>query len=315
MVMSRENFIKGKDGQEVFLRIWDKVSEPKAVLQIFHGMAEHSGRYEVFAEFLNNKGIIVYADDHRGHGRTAENNGQLGYLGEHGFYNVVEDEHIITKHIKEIHKELPIFIFAHSFGSFIGQEYITRYSKEITAIILSGSAKNHGVDIEAGLLVSSIQNKFCDNRKEAKFIDNFAFGGFNKNIENPPTKVAWLTRDEEEQKKYLEDKYCAFVPTIDFYKNLFDGFSKLYEKDKLEKINKELPILILSGDKDPVGKQGESVKSLYEQYKNLNIERVDIKLFVDARHELLNEINKEEVFDYIYDWFVKVDNNLALVEN
>lgn len=308
MTNSRQMFIKGKDGQEIFLRIWDNVTKPKGVVQIFHGMAEHSGRYENFTNFLNNKGIIVFADDHRGHGETAIKNGQLGYLGKDGFNNIVEDEYIITNYIKELYKDVPVYIFAHSFGSFIGQEYIIRYSSEVNGIILSGSAKNDGADVKTGIFVSTIQSKFISDRKAAKFIDNFAFGGFNKNIDNPKTKVAWLTRDEEEQKKYINDKFCTFVPTIDFYRNLFLGLHELYKIDRLKNINKKLPILILSGEKDPVGKNGESVKRLYEQYKNLEIEDVNIKLFEDCRHELLNEINKEEIMEFIYKYFDNINN-------
>lgn len=303
MTSSREIFIKGKGGQEIFLRIWDDVINPRGVVQIFHGMAEHSGRYENFAKFLNDRDIIVFADDHRGHGETATKDGQLGYLGDDGFNSVVEDEYIITNYIKEIYKDIPVYIFAHSFGSFIGQEYIIRYSSEIDGIILSGSAKNDGADVKTGIFVSTMQSKFISDRKAAKFIDNFAFGGFNKNIDNPKTKVAWLTRDEEEQSKYINDKLCAFVPTINFYRNLFLGIHELYKVDRLKNINKKLPILVLSGKRDPVGKNGESVKRLYKQYKNLEIENVDIKLFEECRHELLNEINKDEVMEFIYKWF------------
>ena len=207
-----------------------------------------------------------------------------------------------------MYKDVPVYIFAHSFGSFIGQEYIIRYSSEVNGIILSGSAKNDGADVKTGIFVSTIQSKFISDRKAAKFIDNFAFGGFNKNIDKPKTKVAWLTRDEEEQKKYINDKFCTFVPTIDFYRNLFLGLHELYKIDRLKNINKKLPILILSGEKDPVGKNGESVKRLYEQYKNLEIEDVNIKLFEDCRHELLNEINKEEIMEFIYKYFDNINN-------
>lgn len=306
MGRSRECFIKGKDGEEVFLRIWDEVENPKAVVQIFHGMAEHSERYDRFAEFLNSKNIVVYADDHRGHGKTAEKNGKLGYLGNDGFYAVVEDEYSITKLIKENCGDLPIIIFAHSFGSFVGQEYITRYSKEVSAVILSGSAKQDGIDIKLAALIAKLQSSMADEKKEAYLIDKLAFGGFNNTVKNPSTDYAWLTRDEEEQHKYSQDLYCGYISSVNFYRYLFEGLTKLYQKEKLNNIKKEMPLLVISGDKDPVGKMGKSVKRLYQQYKDLAMENVTLKLYKDGRHELLNEINKEEVYEFIYKWIEEI---------
>lgn len=300
-----EIFIKGKDNEKIFLRIWNEVKNPKGIVQIFHGMVEHSERYDDFARFLNKKGYIVCADDHRGHGNTAESGGMLGYLGNNGFYNIVEDEYIITKMIKEKYK-LPVYVFAHSFGSFIGQEYITKYSKEIQGIILSGSARQDGIDVKLGKAVATIQMKVIGGKKKAKLIDKLSFGSFNKQIQNPKSKFDWLTRDSKQVNKYANDEYCTFMPTIDFYYNLFNGLSNLYDINKLINIDKELPILVVAGDKDPVGKNGESVKELYNQYKNLNINKVSIRLYENARHEILNEINNEEVYKEIYEWISNI---------
>lgn len=302
MELGIETFIKGKDGVDIFLRIWNDVLNPKGVVQIFHGMAEHTARYNDFAKFLNKKGYIVYADDHRGHGYSVGKDNVLGYVGENGFYNIVEDEKIISELIKEKHKDLPLYIFAHSFGSFIGQEYIIRYSKDINGIILSGSAKQNGLDIKAGTILASIQNKFFDNTLEAKLINKLSFGSFNKKAENKRTGFDWLSRDYKEVDKYIEDELCGYISPINFYYNLFKGFKGLYEKDRLNNIVKTLPILVLSGDMDPVGKYGKSVRRLYNQYKDLNIQDISLKLYPGGRHELLNEENREEVYDYIYNW-------------
>lgn len=301
----KEEYIRSHDGEEVFVRIWDGVHEPKGIMQIFHGMAEHSERYDEFAKYLNSKGFIVYADDHRGHGNSASRN-IYGYIGENGFYNIVEDEWFITKLIKDRYPNLPIVIFAHSFGSFIGQEYITRYSKDISGVILSGSAKRDGFDIKLGSIVAKIQSKIFDDKKEAKLIDKLSFGSYNKKVQNENTKFDWLSRDREEVDKYINDKHCAFISTINFYNNLFSALNNLYIDDKLQKIRKELPMLIIAGDKDPVGKYGESVKSLYNQYLKLNIDKVEMKLYEEGRHELLNEINKEDVFEDINSWISKI---------
>lgn len=298
-------FIDGVDNNKIFLRIWDNVEKPRGIVQIIHGMAEHSERYREFAQYLNSEGYIVCADDHRGHGKSATHEREFGYLGEDGFNKVVEEEHMITEFMKREYSALQVNIFAHSFGSFVGQEYITRHSNEINSIILSGTAKQNGIDIKLGYIVASIQRKLFDDKSKAKLIDKLSFGSFNKKVENPQHKFAWLTRDVREVEKYNNDEFCGFISTIDFYYNLFGGLKNLYNEDKLHKINKELPILVLAGDKDPVGKYGKSILALHKQYKDLGINKVEVKLFEEGRHELLNETNKLEVYEYVGAWVNK----------
>jgi len=302
MEEEKKCFIKTHDGIDLFIRIWNDVPNPRGVIQIFHGMAEHSARYDGFARFLNRKGYIVYADDHRGHGYSIGENNVLAYIGDDGFNHIVEDEKEISEIIKEKYKDLPLYIFSHSFGSFIGQEYIIRYSKDIDGIILSGSAKQDGLDIKAANILASIQNRLLDNKLPAKLIDQLSFGSYNEKFNNPQTPFDWLSRDTEKVSKYISDDLCGYISPINFYYNLFKAFPLLYKLDRLENITQELPILIISGDMDPVGKYGESVKDLYKQYDNLGIRDITLKLFEDGRHELLNESNREEVYDYIYEW-------------
>lgn len=302
MIITKEEFIKGKDGADIFLRVWDSVDKPIGVVQIIHGMAEHSARYDDFARFLNNRGYVVYADDHRGHGLSLGKEKTLGYIGENGFNNIVEDEKIISEIIRTKYNDLPLYIFAHSFGSFIGQEYIIRYSNNIDGIILSGSAKQDGLDVKVGSILASIQNKLFNNKSEAKLIDKLSFGSYNKKVENQSTKFDWLSRDNNEVEKYIIDGLCGFISPINFYYYLFRGLKDLYKIDRLKNISKTLPILILSGNMDPVGKYGKSVERLYNQYRDLDIKDITLKLFEGGRHELLNEINKEEVFNYISNW-------------
>lgn len=306
----RESFIKGIDEAKIYLRIWGNVTKPKGIIQIFHGMAEHSIRYNDFANFFNEKGYIVYANDHRGHGNTADAEKASGYLEENGFYNIVEDEKIISDLAKQEHSNLPLFIFAHSFGSFIGQEYIIRYSDNIDGIILSGSSKQDGLDVKAAYVLASIQNKFFDNTKEARLIDKLSFGSYGNRIKNKRTRFDWLSRDEKIVDDYINDQLCGYIAPIDFYYNMFKGFKKLYKPYRLNNILKTLPILIASGDMDPVGKYGNSVRRLYKQYKDLGIENVTLRLFKDHRHEIINEINREEVYDYIYSW-IEMNNPKA----
>lgn len=302
----RSSYFKSHDGKKIFLHKWDEVENPIGVIQIFHGMAEHGARYDDFANFLNNKGYIVYADDHRGHGKTADSIDALGYLGDDGFNNIVEDEYFITKNIKSEYPSLPIFIFAHSFGSFIGQEYINRYSDEVNGVILSGSAKQSGIDFRVGLAVTKLIKKFGDESKKNEFLESIIFGNYNKKEKDNNSKFAWLSGDKNEVKKYEDDEYCGTVFTTNFYRNMFTGFKYLYLKEKTDKINRSLPLFIIAGEMDPVGKYGKSVKKLFNHYKKLNLNNVSIKLYPEGRHELINEVNKFVIYNDIYNW---IDSN------
>lgn len=295
-------FIKGKDGKDVFVYCWDKVLIPKAVVQIFHGMAEHGARYDCFARFLNSEGFIVYADDHRGHGKTSGGLKELGYIGEDGFNNIVEDEHIISKLIKEKHGDLPIILFGHSFGSFIGQEYIIRYGNEISGVIMSGSAARTGPEVLVGRVIAYIEKSIYGDKKKSKLIDHLCFGNNNKKIPHNKYKFEWLSTDLEEVKRYERDPLCGTLFTAGFFYYFFKGLSKLYKKHRLAKIPKELPILIISGEEDPVGNYGALVKKLHKKYIDAGINNVKLKLYSAKRHELLNETNRDEVFSDVLSW-------------
>ncbi|NLM73300.1 MAG: alpha/beta hydrolase [Clostridiaceae bacterium] len=293
--------LQAKDGHRINVYCWDDVKSPKAVVQIFHGMAEHALRYERFAKVLNSHGIVAFADDHRGHGITGTTNGKLGSIGKDGFNKIVEDENMITNMIKEKYPDIPVFVFAHSFGSFIGQEYITRYSKNIDGIILCGSSAQKGMKIIAAKVLASIYQFIFGPDREAKLLQNLSFGSYNRRVP-PGDNTNWLSRDPDEVMKYNDDPHCGFICSADFYYSLTNGFMGLYKPEKLNSISKDLPICIIAGSEDPVGEYGKNVIKLYDIYKNLNINDVEIKLYEGARHELLNETNRDEVTQDILDW-------------
>ncbi|WP_297636716.1 alpha/beta hydrolase [uncultured Clostridium sp.] len=299
---SNKKFIKGFNGKDIFLRTWNEVKNPKGVIQIIHGMIEHSGRYEDFARFLNANGYIVYADDHRGHGETALKHSEYGYLGENGFNHIVEDEFIITKLIKATYPNLPVYILGHSFGSFISQKYITKYSLHIDGVILSGSSKREGIDLKAGFILLNIQKVLFNRKKEAKLINKLTFLNYTKKIAAPKTSSDWLTADEAIVDKYIKDSHCQFVPTIDFYCTFFHNLLNLYKADNLKTLRKDLPIFIISGDKDPVGNYGKGTSNLHSFYNELGMQNVTLKLYENGRHEILNEINRKDVYNDIYNF-------------
>lgn len=294
--------IKANDGKELYIYCWDKVENPKAMIQIFHGMAEHAGRYKKFAEYLNKQGFIVYASDHRGHGKTAGIIEDLGYIGEDGFNKIVEDKHLIFEKMRQEHPKLPMFLFGHSFGSFISQEYILRYGSGLNGVILSGSAAQKGAQIHAGRVVTSIERFIFGERKHSNLMDTLSFGSFNKRFKKDGHKFAWLSSDLNEVKKYEEDDFCGTVFSTGFFYYLMKGFRKLYKEERLASIPKELPIYIISGENDPVGGYGKLIKELFKIYKKTGIRDVQMKLYPGFRHEILNETNKNQVYMDILNW-------------
>lgn len=307
---SKDYFMKTQDGKKIFIHYWDEVDKPKGIIQIFHGMAEHGQRYENFAMELNKNGYIVYANDHRGHGKTILNDDEYGYIDPNGFETIINDEYELLIDIKKKYKDLPIFIFGHSFGSFLAQGFIQKYSTLINGVVLSGSACNNGLDIKIGSIIAKIEMKLHGKDHRSKLLDNMSFKTANKKIDNPVSKQAWLTRDEEIVAKYDSDKYCGGIFTSSFYYAFSKGLIQIYKTKKLSNIRKNLPILILSGDKDPIGNYGKRVKKLYNLYKKIGIKDVYIKLYKDGRHEMINELNKKEVYKDIIDWFdTKLKNN------
>lgn len=293
--------VVAKDNHKLFLYCWKDVQNPKAVILIIHGMSEHAARYEAFARFLNENGFVVYANDLRGHGKTTSRNGTLGYIGEDGFNRIVEDEYMITQKIKQEYPELPVVLFTHSFGSFVGQEFLTRYSSEINGMILCGSAAQQGLKFKTAAILAAIYRKIYGEKKEAKFLNQLSFGSYNKRILNGGLND-WLSRDPDIVKKYNDDPECGFICTANFYYYFCTALTRLYEPQKLDHITKTIPLFIIAGTEDPVGEYGKSVRKLHEIYKKLDMSNLSIKLYEGARHELLNETNKELVMNDILQW-------------
>ncbi len=294
--------MKVPDGHNISVYSWDEVEKPEAVLQIFHGMAEHAGRYHRFARFLNSNGIIVIGNDHRGHGITAQQNGKIGVIGKNGFNKIVEDEYTLTKQLKQQYNDIPVFILGHSFGSFVGQEYITRYGNEIEGIILSGTAAQDGADVRLGKLLAAILARLAGEEKPARLIELLTFGTYNKRVVNPKTLFDWISRDDAEVRKYIDDEHCGFTCSAGFYYYFFDGLLNLYKESKLGGIPKNLPVYILAGKDDPVGGYGKKTEKLYSIMRELGLTDLKMKLYKEARHEILNDINRQEVSEDILVW-------------
>jgi len=297
--MKTEKF-KSFDGTVLQCYLWEDVRNPKGVVQISHGMAEHARRYDNFANFLNANGYIVFADDHRAHGETSKKQSTKGVKGYHKgniYFDTVQDEIAITKYLKEKYN-LPVVYLGHSYGSMIGQRYIEE-CKDNAGTILSGSACMKGALLNTGAALAKMQYKMLGGEKKADLLDKMSFGAYNKPFKADKTDFAWLSRDKANVKKYILDEQCGYVMSIAFFNFFLNGLKESYLPENLAKIDKEKPIAIFSGSMDPVGGNGKLVEMLYKQYVDLGVKNVTKKLYPEARHEILNEINNKEVYEDI----------------
>lgn len=307
--MVTANFtFKDDEGVKIYSYKWSPENDSaiKGVVQISHGMAEMSSRYAGFAEFLTDNGYIVYSNDHRGHGKTAKNLEDIGYLGESdGFKWMIEDMHELTGIIKKENPDLPVVLFGHSMGSFLTQGYIEQYGKELNGAILSGSNGKQGLILTIGKIIAKGEMKKIGRKGRSELLNNMSFGSYNKSFNPCRTDFDWLSRDAKIVDKYIDDPYCGGVFTASFYYDFLNGLSQIEKRKNIEQIPKDLPIYIFSGALDPVGKNGKGIAKLVDIYKQLNIRDVTFKLYEDGRHEMLNELNKDEVMKDILTWLSK----------
>lgn len=280
---------KAFDNKDINLAVWDKVENPKAVVQILHGMAEHMGRYDDFACFLNKSGYIVLGDDHRAHGLTDIDN--LGKTGEGDlFENTVKDEIGISKWAIEKYK-LPLVTFGHSYGSFLMQRYLLENSTVMSGCILTGSAFMRGAAVKLGRALATSRSK-KHIHDSGKLFAKMTFISYDKKFREGLN--AWLSRDIVQVGKYNTDNLCGFTCSNGFYKYFFNGLRTIYKAD-LTSMNKDLKLMIASGGKDYVGGCSKLTVSLFNRYKNAGL-NPQLKIYSDARHEILNETNNAEVY-------------------
>ena len=300
-----EIYYKSSDNKTNIYSVFFIPDKPKILLQIAHGMVEHINRYEDFAKFLNKYGIVVFGNDHLGHGNTAKTEEDFGYFSdENGDKNVVDDMFLLTKIGKEKYPNLPIFFLGHSMGSFLLRSYLCSYSNYINGAIIMGTGNESYVSVKGGLkFIERLSNKKGWHYR-SKVVDMIAFGGFNRGFGKKNGKE-WLTRDDKQVEKYINDPKCSFVFTLNAYYNLLKVMDFIGEDKNLKNISKDLPILIVSGDNDPVGDNGKKVLEVHKKYEQLGIKDLEYKLYKEYRHEILNEIGKEAVYDDILSWVLK----------
>lgn len=275
---------------------------PRAILQISHGMCEYIGRYREFAEFMAAHGFIVCGNDHLGHGNTSGTTSMDGYFGEkNGRYNVLRDLKTMNDLARQRYPGLPLVLLGHSMGSFFARWFAAEYPDAIDALIISGTGgPNPLADLGIGL--SSLIAKVRGPKHISKFLDRMAFGNFLKKVGNPNTPHDWITRDTEIVARYAKDPKCTFVFTCSAFHELFSTLKEVSSFAWAEKINREMPVLIFSGDMDPVGDYGKGVKKVAEMLQQAGVKDLTLTLYPGGRHEMLNEINRQQVYSDVLNW-------------
>lgn len=302
-----------EDGTKVHVYTWRPEEDRpiKGIVQIAHGMAETAARYEGFAKRLTQAGYLVYANDHRGHGKTAGHPDAVGILADSkGFEALIEDMHHLTNIISADNLDLPIFLFAHSMGSFAAQRYIMMYGEELSGLILSGSNGPNRFLHGFGALMARSQVRKLGRNQKSPLMNDLSFGSYNKRFKPNRTDFDWLSRDASQVDLYVENPYCGGVFSAGFFEDFMDLFRVTDDIRQIRMVTKDLPMLLIAGQNDPVGNYGKGVQKLYEVYKKAGIKDLDIKLYPEARHELLNEINRDQVMEDVLIW---IENKAVMV--
>jgi alpha-beta hydrolase superfamily lysophospholipase len=291
---------------DIFVRCW-MVDKPKAIVQFVHGMAEHGERYADFASFLNKNGVSVVIADHMGHGRSISEGKEenYGYFGEtDGDKHLADDQAKLTDIIKAENPGVPYIIFGHSMGSFIARRYCAFYADKVDGAVFCGTAGSNPA-IGAGMAVCSLERKLKGSKHKSNLIDKMAFGSYNKRTENR-TPYDWLSRDEECVNKYIADKWCGFLFTDAGYMDMFKLLKYVNSDEWYQKVPKDLPIYVIGGAEDPVSSYGKGVKEVYAKLRATGHKKTDMKLYADARHEIHNELQKDEVYNDTLNFIDKV---------
>lgn len=307
--MRKEEFtFDSRDGKtKIYACAFYPEQEPLCILQIIHGMNDYIGRYEKLAEFLTQKGILVVGDDHLGHGKTVTEGETYGYFCENDAATVlVRDEHRLKKRMEEKYPTIPYFILGHSMGSFILRNYLTRYGTGIAGAIICGTGTPKKAELMAGKILTTLIAKVKGWKYVSKMVDDISSKAYMSGIEGAKTEHDWLSTDEAVIETYAKDPFCSgFTFTVNGYHTLYELAHRMQKKENMLKIPKKLPLLIVSGTDDPVGDKGLAPKNLYDDYLNLDLTKVVLKLYSGARHEILNEKVSETVFVDLYNWMEK----------
>ena len=282
--------------------------EIRYIVQIIHGMEEHIGRYEEFAVFLCEHGILVSGNDHLGHGKSINSDEELGYFCDKDQLTVVvRDIHRLKKMNQEKYPQIKTFILGHSMGALILQNYLLHYSTGIDGCIICGTASHNNIEVLGGKILLRLLALFGGWHRKSKFAEGIVNGNANARIDNPRTPSDWLCHDEMIVDKFVADPRCGFTFSINGLYLLIDALGHINNKKQRENIDKNLSIRFISGTQDPVGNYTKGVNRAFSQYKDARIVNLDLILYDGMRHEVLNEVGRGKVYRDVLEYFDKLN--------
>jgi alpha-beta hydrolase superfamily lysophospholipase len=295
---------KAGDAAPIFVYRWrPDVGVGKAVVHIAHGLAEHAGRYERLAEALTTAGYLVCAHDYRGHGRTARGLDETGHFGDgDGWRVLVGDLVAICRAEKAEYPKLPLILFAHSLGTSLAQQVIYEHPDLFHAVAMSGPNGRVSALVGIGRLLAKLERRRLGKRGRSKLLNSLSFGNFNKAFQPNRTSFDWLSRDEREVDRYLADPMCGFIASTESWVEILTAIPALARTENRARIRKDLLIYLFSGGDDQVNENGRGCEALARAYRAAGLKNVSYKIYPHARHETLNETNREQVTADLIEW-------------
>jgi len=295
------------DGTALQVCRWLPPAEPRAAVQIVHGMAEHAARYDELAAALTARGYAAYAHDQRGHGRSIPDGQAPGHMGDDDTWNrAVGDVHALARHLGSEHPGLPRLLFGHSMGSLMLQQVLWQHPDDAVGFALSGTQGKPPAIATLGRAVARVERARLGAAGKSQLINSLSFGSFNKPFRPNRTDFDWLSRDEAEVDAYVADPLCGFMLSTQSWIDLLDALPTLTRREQLATIPKDKPIYLMAGDHDPVGDMGRSFGDLIDRYRAAWLTQLEVRLYPDGRHEMLHETNRAAVMGELLDWFDSV---------
>ena len=276
---------------------------PRGVVQIVHGVAEHMGRYDWFARFLAGHGYAVCGADHLGHGRTGAEDGKFGYFGpRRGWELVTRDVRRLRLMAGDRFPGVPYFLLGHSMGSFLTRTYLCRYPGTVDGAILSGTGQENALLVGAGKALANLIAHIRGPEAVSPLVNELSLGSYNKQFRPNRTGADWISRDEKVVDAYLRDPWCTFTPTVGMFRDMLGGLQYIASPAALAQMDPDTPVYLFSGDRDPVGGNGAGVRKVYGYFEKQGTRDLTMKLYPGGRHEMLNELNREEVYADVLAW-------------
>lgn len=304
MIIHNSFYFDSTDGFNVIhAEEWLPEGKPKAVLEIAHGIAEYIHRYDDFARFLAENGILVVGEDHIGHGSSVAENMPALYFGkENGWDTVVSDLHKIRAMYGEKYPDVPYFLMGHSMGSFLARTYLIKYPGDVDGAVIMGTGHQSGIIVAGGKLIGNIVGKTRGFDKPNSLVTALAFGSYNNGIENPRTYYDWLSVNSENVDRYIADPLCGDPATVRLFLDMLGGMGFIRKQKNVNRMDTAKPVLFVSGDRDPVGENGKGVKAACSTFEKAGVKDLTLKLWPGLRHEILNEDCRREVYEHILGW-------------